>query len=237
MTSHAGSRAAPVRVRDLLVTHAPAATILIRLLVGSVFLTEGVQKFLYPAALGAGRFANIGIPAPEATGPFVGAVEAVGGVLLLLGCLTRLAALVLTINIAVALVSTKLPVLLGHQYGVDLVLAGHEHFFEHWVERYRDAGGQARVLDQIVSGGGGAPPYPYRGEPDLREYVARGAADSVRIEHLVRPAPNAWENPHHDLVVHVDGDRVRVEVIGVDAGADFQPYRSRTATLEASPRP
>ena len=117
MTSHAGSRAAPVRVRDLLVTHAPAATILIRLLVGSVFLTEGVQKFLYPAALGAGRFANIGIPAPEATGPFVGAVEAVGGVLLLLGCLTRLAALVLTINIAVALVSTKLPVLFGHDFG------------------------------------------------------------------------------------------------------------------------
>lgn len=117
MTTHARSREGIMRFRDLLVTHAPAATILIRLLVGAVFLSEGVQKFLYPAALGAGRFATIGIPAPETMGPFVGAVETVGGVLLILGLLTRPAAFALVIDIAVAIVSTKLPILLGRDLG------------------------------------------------------------------------------------------------------------------------
>lgn len=121
---------------------------------------------------------------------------------------------------------------LFRQYHVELVVAGHEHFFEHWVERYRDASGSHRI-DQIVSGGGGAPPYAYRGEPDLRRYV--GGTDSVSVEHLVRPAMNAWENPYHYLVVHVDGDRLSVEVIGVGAGADFQPYRSRTIDLGSVP--
>jgi putative oxidoreductase len=37
-------------------------------LVGSVFLSEGIQKFLYPPELAAGRFTKIGIPAPETMG-------------------------------------------------------------------------------------------------------------------------------------------------------------------------
>lgn len=90
---------------------------------------------------------------------------------------------------------------------------------------------QPRRLDQIVSGGGGAPFYPYCGEPDLNAYLARGAADGVAVDHLVRPPLNAWENALHYLLVHVDGDRLSVEVIGVDAGTDFQPYRSRTTDL------
>lgn len=106
-----------MQYRDVFITHAPRATILIRCLAGTVFLTEGVQKFLYPAALGAGRFARIGIPAPELMGPFVGLIETVGGTLLLLGLLTRPAALVLAINIGVAIISTKLPILLGHDAG------------------------------------------------------------------------------------------------------------------------
>lgn len=61
--------------RRVLLTSAPGATILIRLAVGGVFLAEGIQKFLYPEELAAGRFAKIGIPAPEVLGPFVGAVE------------------------------------------------------------------------------------------------------------------------------------------------------------------
>jgi len=65
---------------------APAATVLVRLLVGAVFLSEGIQKFLFPAALGVGRFAKIGIPAPEFFGPFVGVVEIVCGTLLIRGC-------------------------------------------------------------------------------------------------------------------------------------------------------
>lgn len=100
----------------LLSSHAPAATVLIRLLVGWVFLSEGIQKFLFPAALGAGRFAKIGIPWPEAMGPFVGSVEIVGGLLLLLGLLTRFASFILLINISVAILSTKIPIFLGHGY-------------------------------------------------------------------------------------------------------------------------
>ena len=89
---------------------------LIRLMVGAVFFFEGVQKFLYPDALGVGRFAKIGIPAPELMGPFVGGVEIVCGALVLFGLLTRLAAIPLLINISVAIVSTKIPILLGHGF-------------------------------------------------------------------------------------------------------------------------
>ncbi len=88
---------------------APAATILIRIVVGGVFLVEGIQKFLFPAALGVGRFEKIGIPAPAFTAPFVGAVETVFGALLILGLLTRLAAVPLIIDISVAIATTKIP--------------------------------------------------------------------------------------------------------------------------------
>lgn len=99
-------------------TRAPAATVLIRLMVGWVFLSEGIQKFLYPDLLGAGRFARIGIPWPHLSGPFVGAVEVIGGALVLLGLFTRLAALILLIDISVAIVSTKVPILLGHGFWI-----------------------------------------------------------------------------------------------------------------------
>jgi putative oxidoreductase len=100
----------------LAATHAPAATILIRIVIGGIFLTEGMQKFLYPADLGAGRFAKIGIPMPETMGPFVGAIEIVCGALVILGLLTRIAAILLLIDISVAIVSTKIPILLGHGF-------------------------------------------------------------------------------------------------------------------------
>jgi len=95
-------------------TKAPGSVVLIRIVVGLVFLTEGVQKFLYPDELGAGRFAKIGIPAPEVMGPFVGGAEIVCGGFLILGLLTRLAAIPLIIDISAAIVSTKFPILLGH---------------------------------------------------------------------------------------------------------------------------
>lgn len=100
----------------LLETRAPGATVLVRTIVGWVFLSEGIQKFLYADALGAGRFAKIGIPSPEIMGPFVGVVEIVCGALLMAGLCTRLAALPLFINISVAILSTKVPILLGHGY-------------------------------------------------------------------------------------------------------------------------
>ena len=93
---------------------APGATILVRILVGAVFLSEGVQKFLFPAALGVGRFVKIGIPAPQFTAPFVGAVEIVCGACLILGLLMRLAMIPLLIDISVAIATTKFP-MLRHQ--------------------------------------------------------------------------------------------------------------------------
>ena len=84
------------------------AILLIRVLVGWVFLSEGIQKFLFPDSLGIGRFVKIGIPWPQIMAPFVGVVEIVCGTLLLIGLLTRLATVPLLIDIAVALYSTKI---------------------------------------------------------------------------------------------------------------------------------
>ena len=97
-------------------TTAPAAVVLIRLMVGGIFLSEGIQKFLYPVELAAGRFAKIGLPWPEMMGPFVGGVEVVCGLLVLFGFLTRLAVVPLIITMCVALVSIKVPILLGQEF-------------------------------------------------------------------------------------------------------------------------
>lgn len=87
-------------------------SLLIRLMVGFVFLTEGIQKFIYPDQLGVGRFIKIGIPSPHVMAPFVGVVEIVCGLLLVLGKGTRLASIPLLIDISVAIFTTKLPMLL-----------------------------------------------------------------------------------------------------------------------------
>lgn len=96
----------------LLSSNAPAAAIVIRALVGAVFLLEGIKKFLFVAQWGAGRFAKIGIPAPHIMAPFVGVVEVICGLLLLVGLLTRLSAIPLIIDITVAICSTKIPILM-----------------------------------------------------------------------------------------------------------------------------
>jgi putative oxidoreductase len=95
----------------IVTTSAPTPVVLVRLLVGGVFVSEGIQKFLYPEAFGVGRFIKIGIPAPALTAPFVGAVEIVCGVLLVTGLLTRLAAIPLIIDMPVAIATTKVPIL------------------------------------------------------------------------------------------------------------------------------
>jgi putative oxidoreductase len=104
--------------RRLIATQAPCSTILIRLIVGGTFLSEGIQKFLFPDALGVGRFVKIGIPNPEIMAPFVGVCEIVCGALLILGLLTRLAAIPMIINISVAIISTKILLLLGHDFWI-----------------------------------------------------------------------------------------------------------------------
>lgn len=87
---------------------APSATWLVRGIVGAVFVSEGIQKFLFPNELGVGRFVKIGIPAPEVMAPFVGVVETIGGLLLILGLGTRFVAVPLLVSMVVAITSTKL---------------------------------------------------------------------------------------------------------------------------------
>jgi putative oxidoreductase len=82
------------------------------------FFSEGIQKLIFPDILGAGRFAKIGIPFADLMGPFVGVVETVCGALIIIGLFTRLAAIPLIVIMIVALASTKLPIVLGHDVGI-----------------------------------------------------------------------------------------------------------------------
>jgi putative oxidoreductase len=92
------------------------SVILIRAMVGAVFLSEGLQKFLFAAELGAGRFAKIGLPHPELLASFVGATEIVCGIAVLLGAWMRPAVIPLLAVISVAIATTKLPMLRAHGF-------------------------------------------------------------------------------------------------------------------------
>ncbi|WPU94728.1 DoxX family protein [Mucilaginibacter sabulilitoris] len=90
-----------------------AGNVIVRLLVGLVFLSEGIQKLLFPVANGSGRFQKIGIPYPDFFGPFVGITEIVCGLLLLIGLFGRIAAIPLLIVILTAICTTKIPELMS----------------------------------------------------------------------------------------------------------------------------
>ncbi len=100
-----------IQRQRILASDAPQAVLLIRMIVGGVFLSEGIQKFLFPDVLGVGRFTRIGIPSPEILAPFVAVCEIVCGLLLLLGLLTRLATIPMISNMLVAIWTTKIPIL------------------------------------------------------------------------------------------------------------------------------
>jgi putative oxidoreductase len=93
-------------------TSAPPATVLIRLMAGAVFLSEGILKFVYTNQ-GVGRFTKLGFPFPGATATFVGVLEIVGGVLLLAGLYTRLISILFSLEMVVAILSTKITLFLG----------------------------------------------------------------------------------------------------------------------------
>ena len=98
-------------LKKIFISDNSKTTIIIRLMVGAVFLSEGIQKFLFPDVLGAGRFAKIGLPSPEFLGGFVGTFEIICGSLLLLGLFTRIACIPLIITMLVAIGTTKADVL------------------------------------------------------------------------------------------------------------------------------
>jgi putative oxidoreductase len=97
--------------KKIVSTDNASTTLLIRLMVGAVFFSEGIQKFLFPDKLGSGRFEKIGLPNPGFLGPFVGTFEVFCGLLVLIGLITRLASIPLIIIMLVAIATTKAEVL------------------------------------------------------------------------------------------------------------------------------
>ena len=90
----------------------PPATVVIRTMAGAVFFWEGILKFVY-ANQGVGRFTKLGLPFPVFTANFVGGLEIVGGLLLILGLGTRLIAIPFIVEMLVAILSTKPRLFLG----------------------------------------------------------------------------------------------------------------------------
>lgn len=132
----------------------------------------------------------------------------------------------------VAIRNLWLPLFRKHH--VDLTIAGHEHLFDHWVEHYVDQGTTYR-MDHVVTGGGGAPTYLYVGEPDVRAYLTANAAQSVRVDHLMKPGGTVEANPHHFVTIRVDGERLYLEVMGIGP-AEYKPYNGlATASLNDGP--
>ncbi len=125
---------------------------------------------------------------------------------------------------------------LFHKHHVRAMFVGHEHFFEHWVERYQDTDGKKYRLDHVLTGGGGAPLYEYKGDPDTRSYIRASEAEKITLDRIAKPAAEPGGNAYHYVLVKVDGDRISMEVIGVDWGRDFQPYRSNRATMSEDGR-
>ena len=116
---------------------------------------------------------------------------------------------------------------LFRKHHVRMTIGGHDHLFDHWVERYEDGGRMFRI-DHLVTGGGGAPTYVYRGEPEVAAYLRAGASQNVRLEHLAKPGGTIEDNPHHFVVVHVDGDQLSLEVVGTGP-MPFAPYQGKSA--------
>jgi len=103
--------------QKIIATDSSKVTVLIRLMVGSVFLSEGIQKFLYPLRRGVGRFDQMGFPAPELFGNAVGVFEIIAGLLILAGLLTRLGAFFTFVIMTVAIIITKIPIAFGVSFG------------------------------------------------------------------------------------------------------------------------
>jgi len=103
--------------QKIIKTDGARTTIIIRLMVGAVFLSEGIQKFLFPIARGIGRFEKMGFPDSDFLAHFVGFFEILCGLLLLFGLLTRAAAIAMLINMTVAIIVTKIPIAFGESFG------------------------------------------------------------------------------------------------------------------------
>lgn len=123
---------------------------------------------------------------------------------------------------------------LFRQHHVRLVLTGHDHLYDHFVERYDDASGTHR-MDLIVTGGGGAPIYRYTNEPDFDLYKRAAAPTRVSVQHLASPGPREADNPHHFLIVEVNDNRMSLRVVAPSAPS-FRPFGVETLSLDLQSR-
>jgi hypothetical protein len=115
---------------------------------------------------------------------------------------------------------------------VRMTITGHDHLFDRFVEHYDDKTGTHR-MDHIVSGGGGAPIYSYRGEQDLQLYASTAAPVRVQVEHPIRPGVIEADNPHHFVIFEVDGDRLWLQVVPTVA-APFLPQPTKIELADMS---
>ena len=86
------------------------ALLVLRLVLAAIFIAHGYQKlFTYGISGVTGSFAKIGAPAPSITAPLMAVLEFVGGIALLLGAFTRVAAFLLACEMlgAIAFVHAK----------------------------------------------------------------------------------------------------------------------------------
>ncbi len=126
---------------------------------------------------------------------------------------------------------------LFRKHHVRLTIAGHEHFFEHWVEHYRD-GNDTYRMDHIVEGGGGAPTYVFNATPDAGLFEAMAAPQHVEVKPLAQPGWTVADNPHSFVILEFDGDRIWLRVVA-EGGAPYAPYGTDRIELseDTSPLP
>jgi len=118
---------------------------------------------------------------------------------------------------------------LFRRYHVRMTITGHDHLYDHFVERWEDTEGTHR-MDHVVSGGGGAPIYTYKGEQDLRQYEAGALPQRVTVQHIARPGQAEGDNPHHFVIFEVDGTRIWEKTVGTVA-APFMPLGAARVEL------
>jgi putative oxidoreductase len=103
--------------------HADWGIAVLRVIVGFTFFLHGWQKLFQLGLPGVtSAFTQMGVPLPGVTAPLVSVLELVGGALLILGLLTRPAAILLAIDMLVATLLVHLPAGFFLPNGVAFVL-------------------------------------------------------------------------------------------------------------------
>lgn len=95
----------------ILATESSGSVLFIRLMVGCIFLSEGIQKFIFPTQLGSGHFLTLGFPLPYFSAGFAAILEIICSILILLGFYTRLASIPLLVISVFSIVAIQLPVM------------------------------------------------------------------------------------------------------------------------------